>query len=413
MKKSKIKSFTYDTKEDVKKVKINFLKKDLGQYLDLIIEKSKNSRILVILNSVKRSQSLWMMLLEREKEISNKIEIGLLHSKFIQSKRKEIEDKWLDNYGKDAKKRKVNCILVGSQVLQESLDIDSCCLFTDLCPIDMLIQRSGRLWRFLLERSLSKPEVYIFTPGDITKKTWKANVKDFGWTGIVPFVYDDYYLLKTYYTIKNRKNITPSKDLRILLERVYDNREKDPKWFKSFFDKMIKKLGEEKDDALLQLSKSNMITDEICFMNDDMEIETDNRRPTTRRVNQATSKFVLLNKIKEADGIFSLFFLNGESIIINEEDFKNKNDKYRISQIKKDIWRKSSKNSVNIALNGFEDNFEVLNQLKESYRDTILDDFFGNFLFLLIVDENRELTDIDGKSVQCKFKYANDIGLYK
>ena len=150
MKKNKIQFFTYKKKESSKKIKINFLEKDFccDEYIKLIMEKAKNSRVLVISNSVRRAQLLWKNLQEEVVKQSSDINVGLLHSRLVQFKRDKEETIWIDKYGKDLQKQKVNCILVGSQVLEQSLDIDSCCLFTDLCPGDIFIQRLGRLWRF-------------------------------------------------------------------------------------------------------------------------------------------------------------------------------------------------------------------------------------------------------------------------
>ena len=60
-------------------------------------------------------------------------------------------------------------IVVGTQTLEQSLDIDADLLITDLCPVDVLLQRIGRLHRHLRDDrpgGYETPACVVLTPGD-------------------------------------------------------------------------------------------------------------------------------------------------------------------------------------------------------------------------------------------------------
>lgn len=99
----------------------------------------------IIVNTVKRSQALAQELRKR----FGVSEIRLLHSRFLAPDRAANEVKLLDELGKPANNpnRPPKCIVIGTQVLEQSLDIDFDILITDICPMDLLLQRIGRLHR--------------------------------------------------------------------------------------------------------------------------------------------------------------------------------------------------------------------------------------------------------------------------
>ena len=72
----------------------------------------------------------------------------LFHSRFILADRHQIEQKVLHIFGKQAdSSTRAGKVLIATQVFQESLDADADLMISDICPIDDLIQRAGRLHR--------------------------------------------------------------------------------------------------------------------------------------------------------------------------------------------------------------------------------------------------------------------------
>tara|TARA_R110002167_G_scaffold71749_2_gene202319 strand:- start:2058 stop:4808 length:2751 start_codon:yes stop_codon:yes gene_type:complete len=90
----------------------------------------------------------------------------LFHSRFTLHDRKRIERQVLHWIGKTSQPAlRAGKIIICTQVFQESLDADADLLITDLCPIDDLIQRAGRLHRHLREhRSGETPKLLVYSP---------------------------------------------------------------------------------------------------------------------------------------------------------------------------------------------------------------------------------------------------------
>ena len=68
------------------------------------------------------------------------------HGRFAAPDRRLLDAAVESVFGKRAERRS-GCVLVGTQTLEQSLDIDADLLLTDLCPMDVLLQRLGRLHR--------------------------------------------------------------------------------------------------------------------------------------------------------------------------------------------------------------------------------------------------------------------------
>ena len=163
----------------------------------------------IIVNTVRKAQKLGKMCKER----FGKNTVDLLHSAFIATDRMKKESDLISTIGKQGN-RPARKIIIGTQVIEQSLDIDFDVLITDICPVDLLLQRIGRLQRHNIKRPEmhKKPVVYVMGTSDRLEFE-KGSEK----------VYGRYYLLRTQYYLPDEIRI-PS-DIPVLVNKVYGDEE--------------------------------------------------------------------------------------------------------------------------------------------------------------------------------------------
>lgn len=98
----------------------------------------------VIMNTVADAICVYDKIKEKK---SDNCKIILYHSRMTINARDEKSREILEMCGKDRIKRPERVIIVGTQVLEQSLDIDVDYMITAICPIDLLFQRIGRYHR--------------------------------------------------------------------------------------------------------------------------------------------------------------------------------------------------------------------------------------------------------------------------
>lgn len=95
----------------------------------------------VIVNTVRRGQMFAELLQDNAKVL-------LYHAQFVLPDRAKKEKQLVDLVGKNSTpESRSGLVVVVTQVLEQSLDIDFDMLITDICPVDLLLQRMGRLHR--------------------------------------------------------------------------------------------------------------------------------------------------------------------------------------------------------------------------------------------------------------------------
>lgn len=143
-----------------------------AQVVELIVEQARAGRCIAwIRNTVEDARRAQQLLAQRLPEEN----LMLFHSRYAMGDRLDIEADVLARFGKHSSAaERSGRVLVGTQVLEQSLDFDVDVMISDLAPIDLLIQRAGRLQRHArgnngdpaadsVERR-SPPELYLLTP---------------------------------------------------------------------------------------------------------------------------------------------------------------------------------------------------------------------------------------------------------
>ena len=228
--------------KDIARHKIELKEKDIEDDVDEIIKKANiGKRILVVLNTVEKAESIY----EKIKD-SGKFKgfLELLHSRFTLNARKEKEKK-LEEEFKNPKPENENLpkILVATQVVEASLDIDADYLFTEIAPIDSLIQRMGRVVRrvdLLSGKVKGKDEDFeygnLYEEGEANILVYCEKEKDKIKESGKGKVYETELIQKAYRVLKNKKEIKES-EKQGLVNEFYENvkNEKSSEYLQKFY----------------------------------------------------------------------------------------------------------------------------------------------------------------------------------
>jgi CRISPR-associated endonuclease/helicase Cas3 len=153
---------------------------------------------------------------------SRGVPASLLHARFALCDRKRIEASELVRFGRQGEGRE-GCVLVATQVVESSLDLDFDVMVSDLAPVAALIQRAGRLWRHMAERPrehrpVAEPVLHVLSPdpGDVGDVHWLTSVLGQG-----AWVYSVADQWRTAEVLFRKGKITAPAGLRDLIETVH------------------------------------------------------------------------------------------------------------------------------------------------------------------------------------------------
>ncbi|GAA4239762.1 CRISPR-associated helicase/endonuclease Cas3 [Actinomadura meridiana] len=187
----------------------------------------------IICNTVAEAQQTFESLQEWLGKIfagsSQRPQLQILHSRFPAEDRAEITRAVVDRFGKEGKESgkrpTTGAILVATQVVEQSIDLDFDFLISDLAPIALLLQRAGRCWRHLHNPRptwASRARLAVLSP---VSADGRPAVPD-SW----PFVYPAALLRRTREELTKRgaRSIQIPDEIQPLVDTVYDEDFLDP-----------------------------------------------------------------------------------------------------------------------------------------------------------------------------------------
>jgi len=195
---------------------IRHLKDDL----DVLVNELRDTTteggcIAIVCNTVKRAQQTYAAI--KEAGLADSGELMLLHARYPYEEREAKEYAVLDAFSRKGR-RPPKAILVATQIIEQSLDIDFDLMVTDLAPVDLVIQRAGRVHRHSNRRphALSTPALWLRMP-----EAANGSAPNLGDSA---YVYDSYILLLSYLSLANRDLLCFPEDIPRLIEEVYGGR---------------------------------------------------------------------------------------------------------------------------------------------------------------------------------------------
>lgn len=215
----------------------------------------------LVCNTVRRAQDVYEALKPFFPENADDgfAELDLLHARYMFRDRQDRERRTLRRFGKPGATvempggasvdvhRPYRAIVISTQVIEQSLDLDFDLLVTDLAPADLVLQRVGRLHRHSRSRppGLGSPTVWVGCPivGPegvpwLDRGTWS--------------VYDHSVLLRSWLALHDRSYIDLPGDIEDIVEAVYDEGWTTPDGLSTGFTEALASAAKEGEESRIR-----------------------------------------------------------------------------------------------------------------------------------------------------------------
>ncbi len=242
----------------------------------------RGARVLVVRNTVGHAMSTQMAL----EELAGADDAGLLfklkgrttlhHGRFAACDRAMLDRRVEEVLGRG--RQPGGRVVVGTQTLEQSLDIDADLLLTDLCPVDVLLQRIGRLHRHSgIDRpnAHASPACIVLTPPGNDLARLLADGRNANGLGPKGHVYPRLAILEA-----TRRLVAEHDEWRIPeMNRLLVERATHP----DVLERIAGKMGEDwvEDETRAQgirlsdrqFAKGHLVRRDLSFLDDNQQVQ--------------------------------------------------------------------------------------------------------------------------------------------
>lgn len=271
----------------------------------------------VVCNTVDRAQAIYKAIKAANTVAAE--DLYLLHARMPFCWRAAQEEQILARFGKQTQAHTAprRGIVVATQIIEQSLDLDFDLLVSDLAPIDLLIQRIGRLHRHsggvcapVRPANLAQPTCIVCQPADPAKDALPEFANDC-------FVYDPAVLQRTYFTLSQRKELVLPADSDSLINTVYANTALDycTEQQNELICALIRKM-EEDQSKKIQAAQNRLIEDvdlKTIFNGRAQYLREDDQ--TVAQDTQAMTRYMIQPSVQ----LVCFHLRDGQTVLVDED----------------------------------------------------------------------------------------------
>lgn len=192
----------------------------------------------IICNRVDRAQEIYQAI--SQAQLLDPHNLILFHARFPLAWREAIEKRVLETFSQQDK-RPQKAVVVATQVIEQSLDLDFDLIISDMAPADLILQRAGRLHRHRQNDAL-RPECLRTPCLVIASPKIEDGLPSFKEDA---FIYEKYILEKSWRCLKSRTEIRPIAETRDIIEEVYGEPGALEKDLKVAWEEMVRERAHE------------------------------------------------------------------------------------------------------------------------------------------------------------------------